>query len=1202
MNVSKRISQVAGRYPKWRALFSELLFASWRSLVFLRFGVFDASWYRKMYPDIRSNHLVALLHYSLFGWKERRNPCPYFDVRWYIENNKDVAKSGMEPLYHYLIWGWKECRNPSPLFDTQSYQLRFMDGDSGTVNPLVHLKRCGKREDNVYCRTPDVGKIAFSIADERDDVQLPDHYYVNVIIPVYAGIAETKRCIESVLNAVVDIDYRLLVINDASPDAGMDAMLQELAKKNHSVKVLTNEQNVGFVVTVNLGMTYDAAHDVILLNSDTVVDDGWIDRLVAHAYSQRDVGTVTPLSNNATICSYPTIGYSGELPEGESLKSMNRHCMTANRGRNVEIPTAVGFCMMIRRDCLNEAGLFDVEAFGKGYGEENDFCMRAGQMGWKHLLACDMFVYHKGELSFGKSGSDRKSTAQQIMQTRWPSYNASIQRFVANDPALEFNIAITARRYVESGKPVILFVSHSLGGGISRHIDDVLCAVAGRAHCLVMTPMQSSGNDLWVFVRFVEGLATREIRLSLRASSSVELLRILGVTRIHIHSVIGYGVHFRRFIREINIPFDFTVHDYYALCPKIFMMRDAQNYCEEPGPMGCLDCLCDSAVVVNTDVLYWRACKRWVLTEAESVICPSKDVASRIMEYEPEANVRVVYHEKDSACDKVHPVVVPHVKDDFLRIVVIGAMSKHKGYELLNVLAKRFMQDGLLFKIILLGECEIDDEVPVFEYTGRYEEAELSELIAQVNPHLLFYPSRAPETYSYTLSAGMKSGRPILAPAIGAFSERLKGRPWTWMYGVHDNADDIISSMQRIRSQFCAQEYQPTQKHEEPKNDCGQLYDFRYYTDQYLKACGAVSVDLDVRDLRRTGQLTILVVLECFPNGEPKPCAYIRVLLPLRAKFSQKKVQVVPVRSGEALFYKADLLITHRTAIDSEEEAKELINHCRNSRMPLVYDIDDDLLHLPSDHPSYPFISKYTETIKLLLSEATEVWVSTVELKRRLGSYNEHVVHMPNVLDRNLWHIGDEVSLSSEPVSDSARPLRIVYMGTATHDDDFAMVVPALKKLKRLMGKRISIHLIGVKTSRPFRGCQIEALPFRSENYPTFVHWVIKQRGCFDIGIAPLVSTAFNKAKSEIKFYDYTALGCVTVASDIEGYAEVIKNGENGVLVGSKDAEWYDVLYSLCMDSRRRTHLLLGAQNTLTSHKSCWLTRCVDLVSANELP
>jgi GT2 family glycosyltransferase len=205
---------------------------------------------------------------------------------------------------------------------------------------------------------------------------------VDIIIPVYRGLEETRTCIESVLASANQAPTRLRIFNDASPEPGLASYLRTLPDRRAGTIVVENEVNLGFVGTVNRAMK--AALDepdsdaVLLLNSDTVVAGDWVDRMLAHALADARVASVTAMSNNATICSYPRIGENA-MPPGLSVAQVDAAAKSANAGQSVEIPTAVGFCMLIRRRALESVGLFDEAAFGKGYGEEKttSACARA---------------------------------------------------------------------------------------------------------------------------------------------------------------------------------------------------------------------------------------------------------------------------------------------------------------------------------------------------------------------------------------------------------------------------------------------------------------------------------------------------------------------------------------------------------------------------------------------------------------------------------------------------------------------------------------------------------------------------------------------------------------------------------------------------------------------------------------------------------
>ena len=256
---------------------------------------------------------------------------------------------------------------------------------------------------------------------------------VDIVVPVYRGEAETRACLESVLAAAVDTPFELVVVDDASPEPAISAYLRGLAEQGR-ITLVVNAHNRGFVASVNDGMARHPGRDVVLLNSDTEVASGWLDRIGAHFVADAAIGTATPFSNNATICSYPRTLASNAMPAGETTASLDAAFAAVNAGRRVDIPTAVGFCMAIARRCLDRVGLFDLERYGAGYGEEVDFCMRAARAGFRNVLAGDVFVKHLGEVSFGGSGAERRLKAQATVDALYPEFQQRLAQFIPGDP------------------------------------------------------------------------------------------------------------------------------------------------------------------------------------------------------------------------------------------------------------------------------------------------------------------------------------------------------------------------------------------------------------------------------------------------------------------------------------------------------------------------------------------------------------------------------------------------------------------------------------------------------------------------------------------------------------------------------------------------------------------------------------------------
>jgi len=355
---------------------------------------------------------------------------------------------------------------------------------------------------------------------------------VDIIVPVFRGFSQTRACIESVLAAKNARPTEIVVMDDASPEAEIGAYLTALAEEGR-ITLIENAVNLGFVATCNRAMELHPERDIVLLNSDTLVADHWLDRMVTCAETTPLVASVTPFSNNATICSYPRIAVSNELVPGLTVAELDVLFCRVNAGRYVEIPTAVGFCMFVKRTAISAVGLFDVDAFGRGYGEENDWCMRAAKQGFSHLLCGDVFVYHQGEVSFGGDSLAGKQQAQSVIDARYPQYRELISRHIADDPARILRRRVDLARLAASTRPLAFFITHNFGDGTERYVEANLALLSDDLEILVLQP----DDEHSLSMRWTR--STEEFDADFEDLKDphelMPLLRTIGVSRVHLH-------------------------------------------------------------------------------------------------------------------------------------------------------------------------------------------------------------------------------------------------------------------------------------------------------------------------------------------------------------------------------------------------------------------------------------------------------------------------------------------------------------------------------------------------------------------------------------------------------------------------------------------------------------------------------------------
>ena len=272
-----------------------------------------------------------------------------------------------------------------------------------------------------------------------------------VIVPIFNAPDELAVCLQS-LQEKTPARARVILIDDASTDPRISQLLAECPKR---WTVVENEKNIGFVATANLGMTLADTDDVVLLNADAEVTHGWLDLLEECMGSDHRIASVSPLTNHGEIASIPVFCQANPYPnqpEAWAEACVRSGALSADPPIWCEVPTTIGFCMLIRREAIQEVGYFDEQAFGLGYGEENDWCQRAREARWRHVLCDRAFVAHCGGASFGPLGLAPGGEAMEVLRQRYPSYEHEVMQFIAEDPMAKRRQAIV-EYYEKNQKP-----------------------------------------------------------------------------------------------------------------------------------------------------------------------------------------------------------------------------------------------------------------------------------------------------------------------------------------------------------------------------------------------------------------------------------------------------------------------------------------------------------------------------------------------------------------------------------------------------------------------------------------------------------------------------------------------------------------------------------------------------------------------------
>jgi GT2 family glycosyltransferase/glycosyltransferase involved in cell wall biosynthesis len=646
---------------------------------------------------------------------------------------------------------------------------------------------------------PELGVLAadFLSALSRDGGRAPDdHPYVDIVVPIFNGLGMLRRCIESVLRN--SSKCRLILIDDASTDTAVAPYLAGIGgipDRDVTVEHLANDVNVGFVATVNRGLSL-ATHNVVILNTDTEVPPRWLERLMAPMVADPEhVASVTPMSNSATVCSFPLSWQDNDLLLGMSPGEIDSIFERRGSAASVEIPSGVGFCMAMSRTALTRVGLFDQATFGRGYGEENDWCARATRLGFRHVATANLFVHHQHGGSFAaKERTALQEKHQLLLRKRYPELFAANASFARLDPLAATRLSMALHAVSDGGRQTLLFLDVDVPPGVPSgavaYRDWLARSLARQGYSVVVVTYDPGG----ALVRFrVVGPSSNYVQLVGCVSNELEsqigdLIDVLAPAWLLVTNLIWYP-HAENVAAQVvrsKVPYLVFAHDFCSVCPSWFLVNKEGKYCggETQMPV-CDDCLPHNNYADFRDVYpdfipsvsRWRTSMGTLLMNAEHVVCFSDSTLQVLTKVYPTTTGIVIPHVVEPMPGEGRRVVLS--TGNGLTVAMIGAMQYIKGAAILRVLVElsRSMRLPLQFVVIGAwsaygdGYASHDGRLRV---TGAYRREDLPRLLEQSGASLVMIPSICPETYSYTTSEAMLLGYPVVCFDLGAPAERVR--------------------------------------------------------------------------------------------------------------------------------------------------------------------------------------------------------------------------------------------------------------------------------------------------------------------------------------------------------------------------------------------------------------------------------------------
>jgi GT2 family glycosyltransferase/glycosyltransferase involved in cell wall biosynthesis len=993
---------------------------------------------------------------------------------------------------------------------------------------------------------------------------------IDIVVPVYNALDDVKLCLESLARHTDEFKVRVLVVNDGS-DESTTLWLREFCLKDRLFYLIEHPANKGYTCTVNTGLRVSTAGYVVTQNSDTIVSSGWLKGMVGCMKSDPQIGVVGPLSNAATWQNVPFLrdqsgGFAvNDLPKGHTIESMSRLVASVSTRQYPRLPFINGFCFMIRRSVIDSVGYMDEENFPVGYGEENDYCIRATDAGFELAIADDVYVFHAKSKSFGHER--RKILSQQgtesIKRKHTPEKYAERVSLIKKTEILDSvraNISNQLDRLKEPNKidlmtMRILFLLPVKGGG-------------GGAHSIVQE-------------------VTEMRRLGLNARVGVKHEQIDGFVKAYA-DIEGSSETFIEFddntLIEVAESYDIVVGTIFASMKLVKRIADVNPH------------ILPAYYVQDYEPMFFpEGTAKWQEARESYTLVSGAFLFAKTQWIIDEVNREhgVAVHKVQPSID--HEVYKPVQRGTSGRLVVsamIRPQTPRRGAErTMRLLAGLYKQHGDRIAIHLFG-CKSDhpDFLKLergfpFANHGTLLRPQVAELLAQSD---LFIDLSDYQAFGRTALEAMACGCTAAVPTAGGAHE----------YAIHQENALVLDTLDEPACFAAISGLLEKPDALQRMSRKGLVTAARYSVhaaamSEVVPLETALKAWLTTRPRREKPVLYLLPSLR--GDGLPTNAGYVRVVLPYQSTAVLREWRVHQTNelpqpgSGQ-------LALIQREAIGHSLDAlKQWLPGWKAAGGKLLYEIDDDLLDADGlrarQHAGD--VESTAAKVRFLARNADVVHVSTEPLAARLKPFNQQVRVIPNALDAGLWRLATPRQHDQGPFRrQSDGPVRIGYIGTPTHDEDLDLVTEAMRAIEAKYGAAVEIEVIGGFQKRaPTFGKRV-GLP-KKNDYLHFVRW-LHERVHWDIGIIPLAETPFNASISYLKFLEYAALDMAIVVSAGITYDAVARPNENCFIPQTANTDWINAISTLI--DNKETRALYAATARKEVHRSHTLDQAGQLI------
>jgi GT2 family glycosyltransferase len=559
---------------------------------------------------------------------------------------------------------------------------------------------------------------------------------LNVIVPVYDDFEATRACLESLFAETSKIALRLIVIDDASPNSRLRVWV-DFQAASRKIELIRNERNLGFAVSVNRALALCPDGDVLLLNSDTIAPPSSLDRLAEVAYSTPDIGTVTPLSNNGELTSFPQPYVVNPLGSPKEVARLDALALQANGAASVDLPNGIGFCLYITRACLDAVGALP-EIYARGYYEDVEFCLRAHEKGFRNVCAVGVYVGHAGARSFGVEKRRLVMRNLKTLKRRFPGNALESVAFVHADPLKPWRRAIEALAPPQ-GPAALLVCGEGKSGLLAREEALRRVKIPGEPRPLICLCAQSGDR---VFLSGVVHPGPHSLSFSLKGEEEggelLAWLRSVDLVQIEIFDPLKLPQKLLKTLSMLERPIKLIVADYEWVFPS---PAPAAGPCDD-STEGATPCdACAIAFAPEKAERNLRSKRRRSLLAGAQAIQPLDRMS--------EVFARHVFGEAlVLKAPELGPGVstqAPRAKNGEGALAIVAPEPSALSDRLIVSLGRALLRRGAATSIVVLGQCLDDLAVMacgnVF-VAGKSETEEYERLLRQYEVSALMSPYR----------------------------------------------------------------------------------------------------------------------------------------------------------------------------------------------------------------------------------------------------------------------------------------------------------------------------------------------------------------------------------------------------------------------------------------------------------------------------